>query len=389
MNSQQVFITGATGILGSWVLAEVVAHGHQPVVLMRDATVEQARRRLDQALSVTHCPHGAKDAQILLGDVSRPQFGLSSQALGALRRDCGAFIHCAASVSFDPTRDDATLRTNVQGTGHVLEVLADTGIPLYHVSTAYVAGKATGLWRENDLERGQDFNNAYERSKCESEAMVHQAFASGDYCGAVFRPAIIVGAAKTGRIAQFLNFYGFIRLMEAAFEQRLHQGGAIRLPMNPLCTKNFVPVDWTAQALWRILEREGASGKVYNLTHPQPVVLQEMLAWANHRLQGSGITFEHGVLNGKKGTPIERVAQLQLRHYLPYLQEEPLFDRTNTDQALNGALPFPATDMKFFDRLYDYASAQGWRSVFQEPASNGKSVERRQALVNAVAGSAG
>lgn len=369
MGSQRVFITGATGILGSWVVADALRQGHRPTVLMRDASEEAARQRLDCVLSVAGLKHAAHEVQLYRGDVSRPSFGLSLAEVDRIRENTDLFIHCAASVSFDPNKEQDTWQTNVQGTVHVLDILADTDIPLYHVSTAYVAGKNQGLWRETDLHADQDFNNSYERSKYETEAMVQGAFASGKYRGAIFRPAIIVGATAGGRIAQFLNFYGFMRLIEAAADQRLHPGGPIRLPLDPACTKNLVPVDWTAAALWRIINHDGPSGQVYNLTHPAPLSLGALMDWSNKKLSGFGAAFEGSEALGE-GTLLERMAQMQLRHYNPYLKHEPQFDRTNTDRALGGSLPFPEMDEGFFDMLFHFARSQGWKNIFAQRKRN-------------------
>jgi thioester reductase-like protein len=385
MASRKVFVTGATGILGSWVVADALRQGYRPVVLMRDANEADARRRLSQVLSVAGLKDAAQDVEIHHGDISQPNFGLSLSEVDSIRANTDLFIHCAASVSFDPTKDQDTWQTNVQGTVHVLDVLADTDIPLYHVSTAYVAGKRQGLWRETDLHADQEFNNSYEHSKYECETMVQGAFASGKYRGAIFRPAIIVGATAGGRIAQFLNFYGFLRLMEAATDRRLHPGGPIRLQLDPACTKNLVPVDWTAAALWRIIEKEGPSGQVYNLTHPAPLAVGHLLEWANAKVAELGVTFESGD-HGGEGTLLERMAQLQLRHYNPYLKYEPAFDRSNTDKALDGSLPFPEMDANFLDMLFHFASSQGWRNIFAQAKRAAREAE--PLLEQAVANSA-
>ena len=44
-----------------------------------------------------------------------------------------------------------------------------------HVSTAYVAGDADGLFTEADLDVGQGFRNTYEQTKLEAERLVPRA----------------------------------------------------------------------------------------------------------------------------------------------------------------------------------------------------------------------
>lgn len=365
-SSKRVFLTGATGILGSWLLAELLKKGHEPVVLMRDDTVPAARTRLRKALSTSGRSADAGRIKILLGDVGAPYLGLPTSVVDRLRKELDVVIHCAASVSFDPGKEDDTWQTNVQGTGHMLDFLGDSRIPYYHVSTAYVGGRHAGVWAEEDLEKGQEFTNAYERSKCECEKMVQASFASGVCRGAIFRPSIIVGSATGGEIAQFLNFYGFLKLVEVAARGRVRHGGRVRFATNPECALNLVPVDWTARALVRIIESEGPSGAVYNLTNPNPPRLQHLIDWANETLAPQGVRFEAAKVLDHTGSPLERLAHLQMRHYHPYMMHAPVFDRSNTDRALGGDMPFPPLDANYLDSLYTYARSQRWRSVFSQ-----------------------
>lgn len=364
LRSRSVLITGATGILGSWVLNGALHRGYRPTVLLRDKTMEGAQKRLATVLHFLGRSHQADRINIVLGDTSLPNLGLDADTTSRLRETIEMMIHCAASISFHPKHDEDIQRTNVQGVAEVLKLVGGAGIHLYHVSTAFVAGKRRGLVLESESNVGQEFVNAYERSKCEAEGLVHAAINDGLVNAAIFRPAIIIGATKTGRISQFQNFYSFLQLLDGALEGRLSGQNRVRIPANGFGTKNLAPVDWTAEALWHIIDAEGPSGKTYHLTNPEPPTQGGILEWANRILEE--VSFEPCMSLGKDLTRAESLIRAALRNYSGYLHEEPVFDRTNTDRALGGKLPFPVFGPDFCGTLIEYARKHNWRGIYAQ-----------------------
>jgi thioester reductase-like protein len=363
MKNGPVLITGATGIMGSWVLGEALMRGYTPIALMRDPTEDAARERLRAVLSLIGLQDRADDIRILCGDTRKPDLGLRSAEVAEMRANLGGMIHCAACTSFSPREDAELWATNVGGVANVLHFLAGSGVPLFHVSTAFVAGKRRGRALESELDLNQDFNNTYERSKCEAERMVQDAVAKGSIRACIFRPAIIVGSTSGGAISQFMNFYGFLRFIDAASTGRLGTG-RLRVRGNPLATKNLVPVDWVSKALWTIIETDGASGNTYHLTNPTPSTQQRLLEWANQWMSVSKVSLEYVSRLEGDVSPLEQAANVSFRLYRSYLQYEPVFDRTNTDRALNGSLEFPKLGQDFYQQLLDFARAERWRGVF-------------------------
>lgn len=378
MQGQRLLITGATGILGGWVVADALRRGHRPVALLRDPNMERARERIEAVVTLAGLPReAARSVEIVLGDVRRHELGLAPETRDGLRDGLDGVIHCAASVSFSQKHGQHTWDTNVNGLLHVLGIFARTDIPLYHVSTAYVAGKTPGRFHEGDLDRGQDFHNAYERSKFECERVMRDAFNSGAVRGAIFRPAIITGAARDGAIATFYNFYGFLRLIDAAMNGGMPFEGQVRLPLNCDCTKNLIPVDWCADAMLEVIERRGPSNATYNLTNPDPVRQGDLVAMANAMLAERNIEIVlDAAMDAGSATPIEQMTNYLLRHYGEYLEEEPIFDRGNLDAALEEAAPFPEMDLGFYLRLLEYARNREWRGLFETPSESEKASKR-------------
>ncbi len=365
MKNRDVLLTGATGIMGSWVMGEALARGYRPVVLMRDRDHKQARERIATVLDHVGRSDDVDNVRILLGNAGKTCFGLSDPVYSQLRRSVGMLIHCAACTSFSPDQDAQCWSTNVGGVRNVLDFVSHTDIALHHVSTAYLAGKRPGRVYETELSVGQEFSNTYEKSKCEAEMLIQNAFDTGIVKGSIFRPSIIVGSSKDGRILQFMNFYNLLRVIDLLMSRRQREHTILRMVGTPEGTKNLIPVDWAVGAMWHIIEREGASGEVYHLTNPNPMRHGEMQVWVNALLADNRVQMDLVDSLDGDATSLEALFEGRFANYRPYMHGEPVFDRTNTDRALDGAYPFPPVNETYFALLMAYARENGWRSIFE------------------------
>src|SRR5438093_7590088 len=211
-----VLLTGATGFLGGEVLARLLERGERPVyALVRAPNEEDADARLRVVVeSLLRDPGSrAKRAIAIAGDVTNPGLGMGAGRREWLAERVDRIIHCAASVSFTLGIDESRA-INVEGTRRALDfgqLCARRGGLGYlvHVSTAYVAGTHAGTFGEQDLDCGQGFRNAYERSKFEAELMVQEHRASLPV--QVVRPSIVVGDSRTGWTPAFNVVYGPLR----------------------------------------------------------------------------------------------------------------------------------------------------------------------------------
>ncbi len=108
----------------------------------------------------------------------------------------GGLWHFAASTNLFAVSPDAHQKIrdiNEGGTYALLDLLqsSDRPGPFYHVSTAYVCGKRTGLILEDELEHTLGFRNTYEETKHAAEIRVRQAMNTG-LNGCIFRPSLVV-----------------------------------------------------------------------------------------------------------------------------------------------------------------------------------------------------
>jgi nucleoside-diphosphate-sugar epimerase len=156
---------------------------------------------------------------------------------------------------------------NVEGTRHVLGLAR--ACPrlerLQYVSTCYVSGRHPGIFREQDLDRGQTFNNAYEKTKYLAEVEVRKAMGEG-LPATVYRPSVVVGDSRTGATQKYDGPYFVIRLL-------LRQPGLAVLPVpgDPEATRlNVVPRDFVLDALEHLGRLPHAAGRTYHLADPEP-----------------------------------------------------------------------------------------------------------------------
>jgi len=173
----KVFITGATGLVGSFVADMLLSTGHEVVAIKRatsDLTVLK-----DKANQITWF-----DADIL------DPVGLESAMQGA-----DAVLHTAAMVSFNSRDREAMMKINIEGTANVVNLALKLNIKRFiHVSSIASFGKdkLTELVTEDSQWKESNLNTAYAESKYLSELEVWRGHTEG-LSMAMVNPSVILG----------------------------------------------------------------------------------------------------------------------------------------------------------------------------------------------------
>jgi thioester reductase-like protein len=378
-----LLLTGATGLLGGYLLRDALRQNLPVVVIARRSATLSACRRIDGVLAPWERDRALPRPVVLEGDLSQPNLGLSSTDLGWLADNCDTVVHSAASISF--YREEKTgepYRSNVDGTRHLLDLCRAAGIhDFHHVSTAYVCGQRSGRVLEAELDAGQQHGNDYERSKVAAEQMVQAA--GFDKAPTIYRPSIIVGDSVSGYTTTYHGFYTPLQLAWLLAKSGAIDSGVDDLFLRQLGLtgserKNIVPVDWVSQAILHLLQNQEAHGRTYHLTCPQPPSAAEItLAIGDAvraKLSGSDTASAPAAGQLPSGAASSATSDIEAefrRHmdvYRAYFRDHPEFDTANL-QAAAPHLPCPAVDRTLLARTGQYAldANFGWPRV-QPPA---------------------
>jgi long-chain acyl-CoA synthetase len=382
-----LLLTGATGFLGMELLTRYLERTERTVyALVRARDDAQAQARLRAAVERVLDAPGRFDHRLLAvrGDVALPGLGLPRSRRLALAESVTEIVHAAAAVSFTLPLEEAR-EINVEGTRRLLELAelctAQGSLRRFsHVSTAYVAGTATGTFGEDDHDVGQDFRNSYERTKWEAERLV---LAHAERLPIqVFRPSIVVGEQETGWTAAFNVIYAPLRAYA--------RGASLRLiPGRRSAPVDVVPVDYVADAIFALASREDGAGGTFSLAAgPHASSVGELVTLSARAFERArplivppgmySRTVHPLVLRRSRGERQRWLRQAPV--YFPYFALRVRHDTTCAQAALapEGIAPAPLPD--YFERLVDFAEAAQWgrRSVSRVDAAG--AVRRRAAL---------
>jgi len=354
-------LTGATGLLGMYLLRDGLRDGRRMAVVVRPSNVESARQRVETIMArwERSVGHALPRPPVLEGNISQPNLGLDDSALDWVRRNCASVMHNAASLTFQADqRSGEPRRSNVTGTQNVLELCRSAGIRrFHHVSTAYVCGLRKGRVLENELDVGQTFGNEYERTKTEAEKMVRAA----DFLDAptIYRPAIIVGSSNTGYTTTFHGFYTPLEIGHAIVsrvDSSVVNGQPLMaaLGFSGAERKNFVPVNWVSAAITYLSGQPRHYGKTFHLAPRRPVTVSTVCEVIEKALGEylSTSASRHGRVADM--SQLQETFRDQMEVYRAYWRDDPEFDQTNIGSAAPH-LPCPEVDSEVLMRLSKFA----------------------------------
>ncbi len=183
--ARTIFLTGATGFIGTRVAQLLTRRGDAVRCLVRDPS---------RAGALT-----AMGAELITGSVT-DQAALMRGVEGA-----DAAIHLAAVYDVGVVDQGAMERTNVGGTAAFLEAVAKakTPLPLYVSTTIALGPVATGTGDEASRNHGP-FSSAYERTKTEAHERALHAQQSGSPL-IIVCPAYVYGPGDSGPGGRFLR----------------------------------------------------------------------------------------------------------------------------------------------------------------------------------------
>lgn len=315
----QILFTGYPGFLGSALLPRVLRRKPEAtaVCLVQPKFAALARERAAEF---------GDRVRIVEGDITAP--------LALRTSEVEEIYHLAAIYDISVPRD-VGMRVNVDGTRNVLDFAEHCRSlrHLHYVSTCYVSGRHDGVFRENDLDVGQRFNNFYEETKFLAEVEVRK------HAGlpvSIYRPSVVVGDSRSGATQKFDGPYFVMQWI-------LRQPRVAVLPVVGRPAKyrfNVVPRDFMIDALDLLSARGDA--KCYQLADPSPLTVSETIdtiARATGR-----IVIRIPLPKSVAKFAIDRVPGVYRLMRIPsaaidYFTHPTAYDTTNAQSALGIAVP--------------------------------------------------
>lgn len=336
-----ILVTGAAGLLGGALVAELMQRGHAVVGLVHhqpDIRGNDSKAVAVQSYDGSVPRKGV--ATILHGDIRSAGLGVERHAQSWLARHIDLVIHCAALIKFEAHAADLEA-VNVDGTRHVIALVPNARI--LYISTAYVCGLKDGPIAETPSNPDDIFGNGYEHSKARAETVVRQLRPDA----IIARPSIIVGEATTGRIRNFDTIYRAFKFIA--------EGKITSVPVLPSATLNFVPIDYVVAGVCDLAENAKATSEIVHLAARQSVVATRFLSLIGDipGLHHPAITIADG-----KNAPGKSIVDRFARPYWGYFARHPEF-QTAALQQLTGRKA-PVMDDETVTRQIQYCIDAGF-----------------------------
>jgi thioester reductase-like protein len=363
-DARRVFLTGATGFLGAFLLDALLSRTNAEIHCLvrprkgeRHDPVEPIRTNL-QRYGLWE-PGQARRILPVAGDLSEPLLGMSEEDFDALAREMDLIIHNGAVVNMAYPYG-ALEPINVGGTREVLRLAClHKTKPVHHVSTNGIFAPGTPVCREDaDLDAlAEAREDGYGQSKWVAEKLVWHAAERG-LPVAVYRPGNISGHSKGGA-SNPRDFQG------ALIAESLRLGLAPEV--DGWCME-MTPVDFVSHAICHLAGNPDARGRVFHLADPNPVPARRIFDW----IEELGYPLERlpypdwlEVLHtSPRPTADEDVVGAVLQGAAPETHEfwdGNTYDDFNTRRALRGSgLRRPQIDASLIGNYVRYVVEQGW-----------------------------
>lgn len=273
-----IFLTGATGFLGAYLLRDCLLHTDMEVrCLVRGESEERSRQRLLakwRGLGEWR-EEWDRRVHVVSGTLEAPRFGLSDGEFEALAGTVAVVVHNGANVNF--VAPYSLLRAvNVGSNATVLELsLAAGQVPVHYISTTAVFNgeerdQFDPLTEEIWLSDPSCLFSGYAQTKWVGEALWREGGSRGIKVS-IHRPGLVTGDSGTGdwHTDDFL-----CRLFQGCVQMGVFPDLGVEIDM--------MPVDLVSRGIVEVLMRE-RYGDVrvcnYHWTHPTPAKMSDIAVW--------------------------------------------------------------------------------------------------------------
>lgn len=271
-DANTVFLTGATGYLGAFLLTSILENTSARVIcLVRfthpsgEARGEGMSRLRKNLIDLGIWNQEILDrVEVLPGNLGRKHLGLPVETFNDLASRVDVIIHAAATVNL--VYPYAAMRkANVGGTTEILRLASCSGATVHHISTNGVLPPSAESWSEDAMlsidEVPDKLVDGYGQTKWVAEQLVLEAGRRG-LPARIYRPGTISGHSIIGST----NIYD---LLTALIVESIHLGYA---PDIKGWLAEMTPVDYVSKSIVTLANDVGADQQpVFHVGDSKPV----------------------------------------------------------------------------------------------------------------------
>jgi surfactin family lipopeptide synthetase C len=270
---KHIFLTGATGFLGAFLLFELLQQPHAIVhCLVRAADPIAGYSTIQNRLESYQLWQDSFQSRIIpvVGDLAQPLLGLSNPEFHTLAHQIDRIYHNGAWVNH--TLPYSQLKSaNVLGTQEVLRLACLGQIkPVHFISTTSVFSPPVqeGIHIVSESDRPEAYplpTNGYAQSKWVAEMLLHQAGERG-LPVTIYRPGRISGHSQTGAFNANDFLYRLII-------------GCIQLGYAPIADLelDLIPVDYVSQAIVHLSNQLHLLNQAFHLVQSDSLSVPQLV----------------------------------------------------------------------------------------------------------------
>ncbi|HHB93162.1 MAG TPA: NAD-dependent epimerase/dehydratase family protein [Thioploca sp.] len=365
-NPNAIFLTGATGLLGAFLLNDLLNKTTADIYcLVRGNNLSEGKQRLQNHLEFYSLWQNTKRIIPIIGDLSKPLFDLSEAKFNELAAKIDVIYHNGAMVSF--IRPYSVLKTvNVSGTIEILRLASISQTkPVHFISTLAVFlnriyGSTEKILETDTPELTSNVKGGYKQSKLVAEKLIMEARKRGLPAN-IYRPVRIIGDSTTGTIGNLSD--SLCSLIKCCIQ--IGKFPTLNIPIT------ILPVDYASKAIVHLSLQSKLPNKAFHLFNPNLILWRTLF----DKIRSLGYLIEEvsydnwltELKNEASKHPNDKLYQfllLFLRSPNNLMANKPLFDAHQTINELETAnIICPRIDTELIPIYLKYFQKIGYISL--------------------------
>lgn len=343
MKLKTILLTGITGNLGAFAALRFLECGHKVYAIVRSKKgLDCAKRAGKNLRQYCDAESGAlgnlHGLEVLEGNIA------DHESLASIRipEKIDETWHFASSLKYMPKERDEIFGINLNGLTNMMGLhrgCQNKGGRFFYISTAYVGGKHLSEVPEARIVCDENIfpNNYYERSKMLAENMFLDALAKNSLEGAIFRPSIVIGDSKAGKLLHYTGPYQVARTwhcLSAAMRQLGGRDRFVRVAANLEHSLNLIPIDMATDMMIELSNNDLGDAFVFNVVNKKEVHLQNAFGAISRCTGFPAILCDPNELRRSPKSIYEKLVSYSLDYISPYVSNKVGFETTNVEKIL-------------------------------------------------------